>query len=137
MQNNIDVKKLKKIRLFSFISIGLDILYILGLLLFIIIISISSMNGEEISYGIFALIPLFIISFVVGAVFCIINAVMILSTKWTINEVEENKIIWGIFTIILLGWIASLVFSIQAIKKYNNNSNNQNNYSNNDNLANF
>lgn len=136
MQNNIDVKKLKKIRLFSFISIGLDVL---GLLLFIIYEAkiISTINGEEISYGIFALIPLFTISFVVGAVFCIINAVMILSTKWTINEVEENKTVWGIFTIILLGWIASLVFSIQAIKKYNNNSNNQNNYSNNDNLANF
>ena len=59
----------------------------------------------------------------IGSIFTfildIINAVEIISTKWKNKEVEESKVIWGIFTIIILGPISSLIFSCISINKMN------------------
>lgn len=48
----------------------------------------------------------------------IVNAIRILSTNWQNKETNDSKIIWGIFTVIILGPIASLIFSVSNIKKY-------------------
>ncbi|MDE5617281.1 MAG: hypothetical protein K2I36_00295 [Ureaplasma sp.] len=60
-----------------------------------------------------------LIGAIVTLVLDIINAIRILSTKWVKQEIENNKLIWGIFTIIVLGPISSLIFSCIAINKYN------------------
>ncbi|MDE5651550.1 MAG: hypothetical protein K2H80_00575 [Ureaplasma sp.] len=60
-----------------------------------------------------------LIGVIVTWILDIINAVRILSTKWVKQEVENSKLIWGIFTIVVLGPISSLIFSCIAINKYN------------------
>lgn len=61
-----------------------------------------------------------IIGAIVTIILDIINAIRILSTTWVRPDVEDNKLIWGIFTIIILGPISSLIFSCSAISKYKN-----------------
>ena len=131
MLNNNDVKKLRTIRLLAFIECGV---IVFSLILLICFISLFVATFDPLSVLIIS--PVYLLGFSCF-VLNIANGILILSTKWSNNEVENQKVLWGVLTFVLLGWIASLVFSIQAIKKYNNNSNNQNNYSNNDNLANF
>ncbi len=78
--------------------------------------------------SIIALVLIFtIIGAIVTFILDIINAIQILSTNWSNKEVEESKIVWGIFTIIILGPISSLVFSCSALNKvnYQNNSNSE------------
>ena len=48
----------------------------------------------------------------------IVYGIIILSNDWKDKELDESKILWGILTLCLLGTIASLVFSIEAVKKY-------------------
>ena len=47
----------------------------------------------------------------------ITNAIKILSTNWKNKKIDETKILWGVLTIVVLGSIASLVFSNSSIKK--------------------
>lgn len=62
-----------------------------------------------------------LIGAIVTIVLDIINAIRILSTTWVRQDVEDNKLIWGIFTIIILGPISSLIFACSSISKYENN----------------
>lgn len=62
-----------------------------------------------------------IIGVIATIVLDIINAIRILSTIWVRQDVEDNKLIWGIFTIIILGPISSLIFACISISKYENN----------------
>lgn len=59
---------------------------------------------------------------VVYYIFCIINAVFIFSTDWKNPKLNDGscKILWGVFTLILLGTIASLIFGIKAEKELKN-----------------
>ncbi len=50
----------------------------------------------------------------------IINAIKIMTTDFNNKEINNIRIVWGIFTIIILGWIASLIFSITAKNKLKN-----------------
>lgn len=59
-----------------------------------------------------------IIGAIVTLILDIINAIRILSTTWIRPDVDNSKIIWGIFTVIILGPISSLIFSCMAISKY-------------------
>lgn len=73
------------------------------------------------------------ISAVVYVIFCIINAVYILSTDWKNQKLNDSscKIVWGIFTIVILGAISSLIFGIKAEKELKNNKTINNDAANN------
>lgn len=68
--------------------------------------------------GIVLLFTLF--GIIVTLIFEIIDGIKILTLDWQDEELNNDKTLWGIFTIVLLGPIASLIFSIKAIKKLNN-----------------
>lgn len=66
---------------------------------------------------------LLIISVLLAWIFEIVNGILILSTKWDTRIIPEKSIktMWGVFTIIPLGLIGSLIFAIIAknnAKKY-------------------
>ncbi|MDE6289524.1 MAG: hypothetical protein K2L64_02035 [Ureaplasma sp.] len=58
-----------------------------------------------------------LIGIIVSFIFMIINGIKILSTNWKYKQLEDNKILWGVLTFVVLGTIASLVFSCMALKE--------------------
>lgn len=98
---------------------------VLWLSISIIIIAILSIFMTWIPYmGFWIAISFWIVCAGLGIlvfVINIMNAVKILTTDFKNEEVNNSKIIWGIFTIVILGWIASLIFAINARNKLNNN----------------
>ncbi len=83
------------------------------------------MNKKLLIIKILAIISLCLIPLVViplgGIIIIFINivsAIIILATDWKNKEINNNKTIWGILTLLLLGPISSLVFSIQSINIY-------------------
>ncbi len=68
--------------------------------------------------GIIGLILFFtLIGAIVTFVLDIICGVQILSTDWKNKEVENNKMIWGIFCFIILGPISAIIFGSIATQK--------------------
>lgn len=67
--------------------------------------------------GIIGLILFFtLIGAIVTFVFDIINGIKILSTNWNNKELDDCKTIWGIFSFIILGPIAAIVFGNKAVQ---------------------
>lgn len=95
---------------------------------FIIMLSISPtiQIEEDLSYsiGFTIVLTLFIILLILNAIFCIINAIIILSNDWKNKNLNDPscKILWGVLSLVLLGLIASLIFSIIAKKELNKNN---------------
>ena len=56
------------------------------------------------------IIPLGIATFVINIVY----AIKLLTAKFNEPTLDQEKIIWGIFTIFLLGWIAMLVWTLRS-----------------------
>jgi len=54
----------------------------------------------------------------VPSIISFVSAIIILATDWKNKEINNNKTIWGILALLLLGPIASLVFSIQSLNIY-------------------
>ena len=122
-----EMKKLKYIRNTSIVSLVVSCFSLIFLSLWIIFImdpwlfmSDTSWNSWINTTGI--LLWIFEIVFWVILVVCfvinIINAIKIFSTNWRLQSVEDNKVVWGVFTIILLGSISSLIFSVTSINKF-------------------
>ncbi|WP_027123764.1 hypothetical protein [Mycoplasmoides pirum] len=122
-------KKYKLIKKLSFVILILEIISIIFLAISpVVVVTSQSVGGSS------ALLVLGIILLVIAFVFNILNAVNIFTFPNPKNNSELNnyKIIFGIFTIILLGWIASLIF-VAISKQYivEENITNQNNVLNN------
>lgn len=60
-------------------------------------------------------------------IFNIISAIMILSTDWKNNDLNSQKIAWGILCIVILGSIAAIIFGSIAINKLKETSSISNN----------
>ena len=82
-------------------------------------------NETQIVVSIIMLILTVLLSIIIF-VLNIVNAIKILSTKWIIKKVDDMKIIWGIFSIIILGGISGIVFGAIARKQYKNIKDNDN-----------
>ncbi len=54
----------------------------------------------------------------------IINAIAILTTDWENEELNSDRTIWGILTLVVLGPIASLIFASKAKKVLSKNQTN-------------
>lgn len=50
----------------------------------------------------------------VGLILSIIAGIQILTTDWQDEKLRDSKTLWGILTLVILGPIASLIFSIQS-----------------------
>lgn len=147
MTDETQIKKIRGIRTRSIINL---VFYVLTIILVAIsysnVISLSMSYDPEVESAdsvfmdiIPYLIMLFcslVISFAM-LIMNIVNAVKILRTSWTNSKVNDIKVLWGIFTIFILGSISSLVFSIVALKEirkekptsiYSNNNSNQLNF---------
>jgi multisubunit Na+/H+ antiporter MnhG subunit len=59
-----------------------------------------------------------ILLFSITPILSFILGIIILATDWKNQEINNNKILWGVLTLLLLGPISSLVFSIQSRKIY-------------------
>ncbi len=89
----------------------------------IMILSIISIVGIPFGGILFLFLPIMLawLGWVVLSIFSIIPfilGILILATDWKNDVVNNSKILWGIFSIVLLGPIASLVFSVQSRKIY-------------------
>ena len=89
----------------------------------IMILSIISIIGIPFGGILFLFLPIMLawLGWVVLSVFSIIPfilGILILATDWKNEEINNKKILWGILTLLLLGPIASLVFSVQSRKIY-------------------
>lgn len=89
--------------------------------------------------GIIGLILFFtLFGIIVTFILDIISAIKILSTNWKYKEIEDQKMIWGILSIVLLGPIAAIVFgsiaknkleeynSVPSVEKENNDTKEEN-----------
>lgn len=74
--------------------------------------------------GIIGLVLLFtLIGAIVTFIFNIICCIKIMTTDWKNKEIEDNKIIWAVLCIVLLGPISAIIFGYTALKKLNDGSN--------------
>ncbi len=75
--------------------------------------------GKKIKkHGIIGLILLFtLVGSIVSAIFCIIDGIKILTTKWDDKEIEDSKTLWGILCFVILGNISSIVFGNKVVNK--------------------
>ncbi len=116
------------------------ILILIFLLLFLMQYSLNiEMNDEYIDQNIsfpeermsmFIMIAIAMILFVIGIVALVLEIyciVMIFSTNWKNDKLESSKVLWGILALIVLGPIASLVFSSKAKKILSSKENEQSN----------
>lgn len=116
------IKKSKYLFKSSLIMIVLTVIFTI---LFIIMLSTSPAIKIEdnLTYpiGLTIVLVLFIILSILDVIFCIINAIVILSNDWENKNLNDPscKILWGVLSLVLLGLIASLVFSIIAKKELN------------------
>ena len=76
-------------------------------------IKTQSIIGIVLFFTLFGMIVTFVLE--------IINGIQILATDWENEKLNDDKTLRGIFTFVLLGPIASLVFASIAIKELNKN----------------
>ena len=92
------------------------VLSIVGLLAFIWILAVGfATTNPLLLFPILLVFPSLIASFIIN----VVNGAIMLSTDFFFKGINNIKVVWGIFTIIILGWIASLVFVIKAQKIFN------------------
>ncbi len=118
MNQIINIKKeslMKKLSIFIILSIISICTIPLAIVLMIVIIAVVDHPDYMLSpllmiipYFLFSITPL--LNFILG--------IIILATDWKNEEINSKKILWGILTLLLLGPIASLVFSVQSRKIY-------------------
>ncbi len=73
--------------------------------------------------GIIGLILIFtLIGAIVTLILDIICGVKIISTNWKNKEVENSKVIWGVFCFVILGPISAIIFGSIAVNKMQENS---------------
>lgn len=63
-----------------------------------------------------------LIGIIASLILCLIDGIIILSTDWNNKELDESKLLWGLLTLLILGPISSLIFSIKAEKELKSNS---------------
>ena len=51
------------------------------------------------------------------------HSILILATSWEIKEIEDERLLWGLLDLLLLGWIGACVFTTKANKHLINTSN--------------
>ena len=61
-----------------------------------------------------------IIGFFVTIIISIILGIKIISTDWKNQEINNDKLLWGLLTLLLLGPISSLIFANITLDKLNN-----------------
>ncbi len=61
-----------------------------------------------------------IIGFFVTIIISIILGIKIISTDWKNEEINNDKLLWGLLTLLLLGPISSLIFANITLDKLNN-----------------
>ena len=114
------LKILNLIKKRSFISMTFYILMVCSIILLVILGSLTNSNNIIfMRIAFFGIVSLLVSFGIVSLVINIVNAIKIFSTDFKNEYINSNKMIWGIFTIVFLGWIASLVFSTISINKLN------------------
>ncbi len=69
-------------------------------------------------YVFFCLIMALVIAVTITIIILnIICGIKVLATDWKDNDLNNDKTLWGVLTFVILGGIASLVFSLKATKK--------------------
>ena len=69
-------------------------------------------------YVFFCLIMALVIAVAITIIILnIICGIKVLATDWKDNDLNNDKTLWGVLTFVILGGIASLVFSLKATKK--------------------
>ena len=117
-------KKAKSIKITSIIAILMVILIIIG-----VVVAVTSVGGtewvydpyfgdyQEASLNIAQLIigvVLIVIAALVSGIMTLVNAIRILATDWKDESLKNDKTLWGILTLLILGPIGSLIFGIKA-----------------------
>lgn len=67
----------------------------------------------------FLIIPIF-----VAIIYNIIASIKIMTNQYDVRELDNEKIVWGILSLLLLGIIATFVFQIKIKNHLNDESNN-------------
>ncbi len=60
-----------------------------------------------------------LIGVIVSLILALVDGVKIISKEWGNVEVDDDKLLWGLLTLIALHNIASLIFANKAIEIYN------------------
>lgn len=105
------MKKVNSIQILSIISF---VFWIIGLINFLL----------TISYNNYLTSIFFFISISVGAIIALVGSIMILAINFENQKINDLKILWGILSLLLLGPIGMLIFSIIAKKVGSNNQEN-------------
>ena len=129
-------KKAKSIKITSIVAILMVILIIIG-----VVVAVTSVGGtewvydpyfgdyyQEASLNIAQLIigvVLIVIAALVSGIMTLVNAIRILATDWKDESLKNDKTLWGILTLLILGPIASLIFGIKATKTLGSSSSQQ------------
>ena len=108
---------IKKLSIFITLSIISICTIPLAIVLMTVIIAVVDHPDYMLS-PMLIIIPILLFS--ITPILSFILGIIILATDWKNEEINNNKILWGILTLVLLGPIASLIFSIQSINIYKN-----------------
>ena len=106
------------LKILMIVSICLSTILLLSIVFFVLSIVLANDTIAK------QIIDIFTIIFI--TIFIIMNitlSLFIMIFKWTNNWCIENKLLWGLLNLIVLPFIASLIFAIKG-KKYSNLENN-------------
>lgn len=119
-------KKAKSIKITSIVAILMVILIIIG-----VVVAVTSVGTESvydpywgnyyqetslnIAQSIIGVV-LIVIAALVSGIMTLVNAIRILATDWKDESLKNDKTLWGILTLLILGPIGSLIFGIKATK---------------------
>lgn len=116
--NYLDQIKLRHIRIASYWSLALSILFFGALAWYFS--EASNLNpylGAE-QDAILLLTAPSIMMIITGVLYTILSLyipIKILATSWKNNSLENSKILWGLLSLLLLGWIGGLIFGYTKI----------------------
>ncbi len=118
-------KKAKSIKITSIVAILMVILIIIGVVVAVTSVGVTEYydpyfgDYQEASLNIAQLIigvVLIVIAALVSGIMTLVNAIRILATDWKDESLKNDKTLWGILTLLILGPIGSLIFGIKATK---------------------
>lgn len=126
-------KLVQKIFVSSLIGITLSCLSIIFLILLVWSINPQNIKGSlesnsaDISVGINLIIfaVIFVFLSVISFILSLICSIQILVSNFGHKEINDMKILWGILGLLVIGSIASLVFSVKAKRIINDYQNSQ------------
>lgn len=99
-------KKLHSTKVRSVWSIVIGILFLLLTFIFIAIV----INVPDPGFAFTVFLWLLSIIGIIDLIINIISAVVILTTDFHFERINQSRVLWGVFTIVFLGFIASLIF---------------------------